>query len=194
MSIVTVVTPPAATLVTLKEAKAHVRAADFGDDDLYLSGLLAAAQAHLDGPGGWLGRSIARQTLELRVAPPCGPVILPYPPFVALVSVTYMDSAGTDQAVSLDDVEVLPWRSGAAVVSPVSGTAWPSMSPDHGLRLRYTAGYQPLDMAVAPIRHAMLLLVGHWYANRETVSIGNVAADLPWAVEALLSPLRLWSQ
>lgn len=37
---------------------------------------------------------------------------------------------------------------------------------------------------------AMLLLIGHWFENREAVVIGSSAAELPMAVEALISPYR----
>ncbi|ASN71512.1 putative head-tail connector II [uncultured Caudovirales phage] len=36
------------------------------------------------------------------------------------------------------------------------------------------------------VEQAMLLLVGHWYANREAVVIGTIASDVPLAVERLL--------
>lgn len=37
---------------------------------------------------------------------------------------------------------------------------------------------------------AMLLLIGHWYANREAVVIGSITSDVPMAVDALISPYR----
>lgn len=40
------------------------------------------------------------------------------------------------------------------------------------------------------ITTAMLLLIGHWYANREAVALGAIATDLPMAVEALIKPYR----
>ncbi|CRL63960.1 hypothetical protein BN1804_02762 [Proteus penneri] len=35
---------------------------------------------------------------------------------------------------------------------------------------------------------SMLLLIGSWYANRESVVIGNAVNALPQAFEALLQP------
>jgi len=39
---------------------------------------------------------------------------------------------------------------------------------------------------------AMLLLIGHWYANRETVNVGNITSEMPFATEALLQPYRIY--
>lgn len=40
------------------------------------------------------------------------------------------------------------------------------------------------------IRQGALLLVGHWYANREAVAIGTIATELPLATNALWLPHR----
>ncbi|MBI46752.1 MAG: hypothetical protein CMG91_04685 [Marinobacter sp.] len=40
------------------------------------------------------------------------------------------------------------------------------------------------------ITTAMLLLIGHWYVNRESVVVGAITSELPMAVEALISPYR----
>ncbi|MEH6641401.1 head-tail connector protein [Vreelandella glaciei] len=37
---------------------------------------------------------------------------------------------------------------------------------------------------------AMLLMIGHWYINREAVVIGTITATLPLAVESILWPYR----
>ncbi|MDW5376835.1 head-tail connector protein [Halomonas sp. HP20-15] len=40
------------------------------------------------------------------------------------------------------------------------------------------------------ITTAMLLIIGHWYANRESVVIGTITSEVPMAVHALISPYR----
>lgn len=42
---------------------------------------------------------------------------------------------------------------------------------------------------VASIRHAIRLLVGNWYANREGVAFAS-ATELPYGVAQLLTPLK----
>ena len=57
--------------------------------------------------------------------------------------------------------------------------------------VRYRAGYA--DGAVpAPIRHAILLMVGHLYENRMAVTVATGMTALPMGVDALLSPYRVW--
>ena len=40
------------------------------------------------------------------------------------------------------------------------------------------------------IQQGALMLIGHWYANAETVVIGPITADLPMATQALWRPHR----
>jgi uncharacterized phage protein (predicted DNA packaging) len=45
----------------------------------------------------------------------------------------------------------------------------------------------PDQMALTKdVQQAVLLLVGHWYANREAVVIGTITAEVPLAVDRLL--------
>lgn len=37
---------------------------------------------------------------------------------------------------------------------------------------------------------AMLLLIGTWYANRESVVVGSISSELPMGVKALIEPYR----
>lgn len=40
------------------------------------------------------------------------------------------------------------------------------------------------------IRQGAMLLIGHWYATRETVATGVAAAEVPMATQALWKPHR----
>lgn len=58
-----------------------------------------------------------------------------------------------------------------------------------------SSGYDDDEDAILlsdDVKAAMLLLIGHWYANRETVSVGQTAVEIPFAVESLLQPYRIY--
>lgn len=165
MSEVVVISPPVAIL-DLGMVKKHIRVDD--DDSNDLIGLYsAAAQAALDGPGGWLGRAIGVQTLEKRLdAFPFtswgfgldwtawgegewetwshprrfGRIKLPYPPFISVTSITYEDVNGVDQVLSATG-----WAASDEGVTPTFGTVWPAGRIDaNAVRIQYQAGYAPI--------------------------------------------------
>ena len=53
------------------------------------------------------------------------------------------------------------------------------------------APVEPDQMGLTPdVEQAILLLVGHWYANREAVVIGTISSAVPLAVDRLLWPRK----
>ncbi|MBX3543585.1 head-tail connector protein [Chelatococcus sp.] len=196
---VVVVTPPA-PVVTLAEAKAHLRV-DFNDDDDLIGSFVETATQWIDGPQGWLRRCLGEQTLEA-IAPgfaaftrPSGPVLcLPYPPVIAIESITYLDRDGASQTLDVEAYRTLP----GGLALPASGAVWPAagLHPD-AVRIRYIAGYRdqpgtddaPAKSTVpAPIRQAILLMVAALYEDREATSDDILGTR---TVKALLAPFRL---
>lgn len=179
---VVVITPPE-PLVTLAEAKAHLRRTYIDDEDGMIEGLIAAAQGYIEGPNGWLRRSVSRQTLEARSNVFCGLTRLPYGPVISVTEVRYVDAAGTEQVLDPAEYEVAD-----DVFGPAPSRAWPRVNgAANGVRVRYEAGFEQVP---APIKQAALLLIGQWFAVREAVNVGNIVNELPFAVEALLQPYR----
>lgn len=178
---VLVVIPPE-LIVDLETAKLHLRVTE-GDEDTLILGYCEAAQASLDGPMGWLGRSIARQTLEVRTNTFSGAEVLPYGPVLEITSVKYVDPTGIEQSLPAEAYQI---DDGCLI--PGVGSYWPQVRGDaEGVRVRYEAGFDPAPPAV---RQAILLLISHWFRNRSAVVIGTIVADLPHGVTALLSPFR----
>jgi uncharacterized phiE125 gp8 family phage protein len=184
---VLVITPPV-PVITTDEAKDHLRILS-DDEDMLVDALVAAATGHIDGPDGWLGRAIGLQTLEARgemFADPC--LRLPYPPVVTVSSVKYLDGDGVEQTLAPETYSVRGDR-----IAAVWGAAWPQVrSEPENVRVRYQAGYATVP---APIRAAILLMVGDLYQFRETAVTGTIATEIPMSttVQALLSPYRVWA-
>jgi len=180
------VTPASATIVSLVEAKAHLRV--FHDDeDIYIEGLISAAQDWMAGEKNWLGRSVCEQEWELTLSAfPVGKISLPKPPLISVEAVFYTPTGGAETTLSgfrTFDVGV----SDGGYILPAIGEAWPTANgePD-AVRIKFTAGYEEVP---ASIKHAALLLIGHWFEHRETAAETKIT-DLPMAVDALLMPYR----
>lgn len=192
MRVVVVTAPSVSDVLTTAEAREHLRVEDDAEDAL-IGGYVAAAVEHLDGPGGWLGRALAPQTLELRLDAFCGSIELPWielpcPPVSEVTSVKYIDGAGAEQTIDSGDYALHGDR-----IDLAWGKSWPSPRAEReAVRVRYVAGYEQLP---APIKAALLLMVGDLYANRETGVVGMVASAVKMSVpvENLLTPYRVWS-
>lgn len=183
MSVV-VVTPPEPD-IDLELVKTHLRV-EGDDDDVLIQALIDAACAHIDGPAGWLGRSIWAQTLELRQNVFCGPIRLPYGPVQSITSVEYVDTAGVEQ--TLDDAGYVLLTDG--VCDLTYGASWPSHRGDaEGVRIQYDAGYETLPSTILA---AVLLMVGDLYKNRETTGPDGGAIEMSTTVQNLLGPFRNW--
>lgn len=174
------ITPPAALPISLAEAKAHLRV-DHTDEDDLVEALIRAAVDHLDGWAGILGRALEPQTWRLSEArdvrlPRSGAVRLPLGPVVSITSITYLDADGAEQTIAGASY----WLHGEDVVPD---DVWPEGT---GLTVTWVAG----TGTPPAVKQAILLLVGHWYANREAVTAGALS-NAPLAVAALLTPHRL---
>lgn len=203
------ITAPSVEPLTLAQAKAHLRV-DHSDDDAMIGMLLAAARQHIDGRDGWLGRALVTQTWELVLdsfpggcaGANSGPEIkIPIPPLQSVTSISY-DNADGDPTVLPADTYTVDTDSAPGWVVPNSDSPWPTtFNAINAVRIRFVAGYAPStdsppDLRAnvpAPIKAAILLMLGTLYENRETIVIGQSAVTLPWAAEALLAPFRIFS-
>lgn len=185
------VTPPTDTPVSLAEMKEHLRV-DQSNEDTTITALIQAATAHLEGEDGWLGRALMTQTWDLQLDTfPDGSISVPLPPLQSVTSITYLDSTGASQTLdpATYRVDVV---SKPGVIARLSDQ-WPDVQDTVGtVTIRFVAGYQDAASVPAPIKAAMKLLVGHWYENREAVTLAQIPSELPLAVQSLLASYKIW--
>jgi len=180
---------PAADVVSLTEAKAHLKVEHTTDDTL-IAGLIAAATQHLDGWSGALGRCLVTQTWRqsFDAFQACGTIRLALPDVQSVV-VAYTDTAGDPQTLDAANYHLINDVYGAAVVL-ASGATWPASAerPD-AVSVTFVAGYGLAAAVPAPIKAAILLHVGNLYENRSAVDDDSLA-PLPMAYDALIGPYR----
>ncbi|WP_202948133.1 head-tail connector protein [Sinorhizobium fredii] len=184
--------PAAVKPVSLEEARAHLRV-DVDDEDTLITALIDAAISYLDGWSGVLGRCLVNQVWKQSLSdwPACRFIRLPFPD-VSAATVKYFDAANAEQTVSASLFERLEDERGTIIWFGDEFT-YPTVFDDRrdGVLVEFTAGYGASATDVpAALRHAMLLIIGHWYENRESVVIGNAPAALPMAFDALIAPFR----
>lgn len=179
---------PVEAPITLAEAKMHLRV-DGSDEDDYITALIAAAVSLLDGQGD-LGRAMVTQTWQQWVGPSPASVRLLMGPFIALTAVDYYDTDSVLQSATLTDFEAR--LDGDFVrIHAKTGFSWPSTtSRNDAIRLTFTAGYGAASAVPDGLKHAIKLIVGHWYANREAASEVTLK-DIPIAVDAIVGNERV---
>lgn len=167
--------------------------------------MIAAAQATIDGPSGWVGRAFGKQVLELWLSGfPCNGFTL-LGPVLGDVSVKYLDHDEVEQTISTTLYRVagndLLFKSGFRVPSTAS-------APD-AVRIRYEAGYEAVNMP-PEAKEAVILMALHAKAvgvdnlflrSEEVEGIGTfqytvsdqAGAAISRAVDNLLSGLRVYA-
>lgn len=129
---ITVITPPQPFVTPADIPGPHAA------DDPAITTMIAAAVGEIDGPFGWLRRSIGKQTLEVSGYWSTWWIDLPLPPIIRIVSAHYTDVAGVetelDAAYYFKRREAIVFKQGAPVFRHCSG-----------LRVRYEAGFSQED-------------------------------------------------
>lgn len=181
---------PVGELVSLAGAKVQCRV-EGDEEDASIASLVSAATDHLDGYAGVLGQALLTQTWTQSLdCFPCGRELrLPLGPLGETATIAYFDAAGAVQAFTA-------FSAMTDAIGPVLhldwDASWPSTAwrPD-AVTVTWTCGFGD-DASTVPagIVHAVKLMVGHWYVNREAVNVGNIVNAFPWAVDALLAPHR----
>lgn len=185
------VTAPAATPVSLGQAKAHLRV-EHTDDDYLITGLIEAVTARLDGWSGILGRALVTQTWRQDFQEfPSGDVLrLPLHPVQSVSSVTYADAAGATQTLSPSLYRFAVDALGPAIVLD-DDAVWPVTDErPAAVSVTFVCGTVP-SLVPGAIKSAMLLMIGDLYRFTESAVSGSVSeVPMPVSVQALLAPYR----
>jgi uncharacterized phiE125 gp8 family phage protein len=204
-----ILTPPASEPVSVIEAQQHLRIDGDYDNDL-ISGLISTARELVVAQSG---RALMEATYRLSLdrfpllpntqfAPgnpnvvtpvinnvwPLDPtawgILLPRSPLIAVTSFSYYDVNGVlqtlDPSAYIADGDSEPPR-----IAPSSGASWPSAQfRPNAVQICFTAGYPSADLVPAAAKHAIKLLIGSWYDNRNAV--GSIGDEIALAFSSLV--------
>lgn len=186
------VAAPTAEPITLDQARIHLRQATDGatpsDPSVYLESLpdaswvtaaISAARQHAE---NFLGYPLTDATYEATFD--AFEAVMRLPEGASTVTdVKYLDASNVEQTLSNGSYSFDP-LSGLYITTP-PGTM---STRTNSVRVRFKGGLTPSTVPEA-IRLALMLLIGHWYSNREASASGM--DEMPFGVEALLRPYRV---
>jgi uncharacterized phiE125 gp8 family phage protein len=179
---------PAVEPISLAEAKAHLRI-DAADEDALLTSLITAARMFVERT---LGVALITQgwSYFLDYWPPSCCVTLPIVPVQSVGAVTLHH--GTGGSTTLDAAAYVVDTLSEPARLVLKGALPPVLSRElNAFEIAFTAGHgDEAGDVPAPIRHALKLLVAHWFERREPVVLSGAPQDVPATVAGLLLPYR----
>jgi len=163
-------------MIDLELAKQHCRVDDDDNDEL-LNVYIKAASAYCESYTG-LVIDPRDKTFSFDCFGDCLPI--PLRPVEAIINILYTDPDGNEQTLPAED-----YRLVGENIHPALGKLFPSIAYPSKVMVTATLGSSD-DEAQENITNAQLLLISHWYENREAVVVGTISGTLPFAVKALL--------
>lgn len=177
--------PPPAHPLDLADAKRFLRLEHTDQEDGDILDMIAAAAEYLT--------RAAESTLvhttwisQLDAFPACNVIALPYPPVVQ-VQIEYFDGDGVTQVFNEDNYILRQTGQSLSTIVLDPSASWPATeSRAAAVSISYTAGYGAnADAMPERVRHAMRLLVRHFYDNRDAATpAGNKA--LEYSLQSLI--------
>ena len=180
---------PAVTPLTLADAKAHLRV-DANDEDALILSLIETATQLIEKHYG-LALITQGWTYFRDSWPESWLIELPLSP---LVSVTSILTWNAFEVSSVFDPSYyfLDTASSRPRLILHGSAPWPHPGKRaNGIEIALTAGFGDTpDDVPNQLRHAILLLVAHWYETREPVVLNGEPFLVPPGVAGLLSPFK----
>lgn len=170
--------------VLLDDARSHLRVTG-SDEDMLITQQLAAAVAAVSER---TGRRLGSETWAASYASVSGDLNLPMAPVQSITSIQYWDASDVSQTALVSDFYFFA-DDDFATLRPKAGKAWPSVNSNRAdaITVTFVAGYSPIP---APLRTAVLMLLGHFFENREAVAVGLSVAEFPVGVADMVNLYR----
>lgn len=168
-------------LLSLADAKAHLKVEHSDEDSLITALIETALNAIENMTGQLLGSTDANLFADAWHSQ-----AFTFGPITRIDSVNYRDETNTEVELAATHY----WADLSSSPARITFSAPPSVYTDRhqAIRIDAVVGHSALPK---PLRQAALLLVGHYYENRQLTSSAKVN-DVPMAVEFLVNPFRLF--
>jgi uncharacterized phiE125 gp8 family phage protein len=163
-----------------------VKVQPYSAEDGLLNTLITTAREYCE---GFQNRAYIEQTWQLWMDswPREDRIQIPLPPLVSVLSIKYYGTDDTEYTLTPTEYFVDTKSEPGRVVLGY-GKSWPIviLRPANGVCIEFVAGYGATASVVPKkVSQAMLLLIGHWFKNREALS-ETLPKEIEFAVRSLL--------
>ncbi len=183
-------TAPTLTPVSLAEAKTHLRIdSSFTADDDYITTLINVATSAAE---NYTNLAIMEQSwyLDIDAFPDYFNLLKGTLRVLTINSITYSDENNASQTLASSnyfaDGSIKPARIYFAPDATIPST----YDKPNAVSVDFTLGFTAASQVPAPIKQAVLLMVGTYYETRQTVS-DRTYKEIPQSAEFLLMPYRV---
>lgn len=182
------VTGPSGDVVTLAEAKTHLRVTH-SNDDTYITALLSSVITNIESESNL---KILTQTWKQVLDDfPCGnQVKFMLDPVSSVTSVTYVDENGDTQTMSVSDYQFVSWRRPQRLYRGEDLSDWPTTKVGRmgSVQITFVVGYANAAAVPEPIKQAIKVELADMYWKR----LPAEKKPLLTSSERLIQPYRLW--
>lgn len=186
-----VTTQPLRLPLELADLKAHVEILDYDGEDSKLTQYLQTCVSAIEKA---YSLALITQTRTMHFDLWGRHFALYGWPIQAILSVSYTANDGTVATLPAENYSLLR-NAGRLRFKAASDFPAVELAEAEAITVTYRCGFgdNPSDVP-AEIRQSLLLLVGHFYAHREQVILGQVALEpktLEWGADRLLAPYAI---
>lgn len=184
------VTAPTVEPLSLQDVSDHCQMGEIPEDQL------STVEGYITGARQLIERRLSRQlcTATWKLYLDEFPEIIEIRdklPIKSLTHIKYYNTAGTLTTMTTAEYQTDFASDGRpARIMPAYGYTWPSIQTDrlNPIEIQFVSGYGTASSVPATIRNGMLQLVANWFENREANVIGTIVTQLPFGVEACITP------
>lgn len=183
-------TPPLVEPVSLVDAKLHLKV-DTDADDTLISNLIVTARQHIE----TMTQSVLiNQTWRIYFDrwSPDNQMLLPVRPITSVILLKTFSDQDVPSTIDPSHYYADLVSSSPKLILRSSRTWAKPQRVANGIEIEVIAGFGSSASDVPhPLKQAVLILLAHWYENRQIECAGLPAKDLGSALQSLLRPYKV---
>ncbi|MEX1244866.1 MAG: head-tail connector protein [Thermoanaerobaculia bacterium] len=175
------------SVITTDDLIDHLNLPDDGSAGLLVP-IIATSQATVE---KLTAKALTSQSLVARFNAFGSGLVLPVAPVQSVDTITYLDDDRAEQTLVAADFFAHPTghddERTTIIISALNKTFPNTASIAAAVTVSYTVGYSTVP---APLIHAVKLIAGHFYENREATLVGVKAEEIPLGIMDLIANYR----